>query len=102
MFSRRGAHQPLQHHQIVSRLHDILAIVKRQLVLPRRIFGNHRLGRDALRLRGCINVGKKRLHAVQVVDRIDLGLAATALVEHGACRLDAAVGVALIGEEEKF
>ena len=46
-----GAHQPLQHDEIVGRLHHVLAVVQRQLVLARRIFGDHRLGRDALRVR---------------------------------------------------
>ena len=33
---------------------------------------------------GGVDVGEQRLHAVQMVDRIDLGLAALAAVEHGA------------------
>ena len=97
-----GAHQPLQHDEVVGRLHHVLAVVERQLVLAGRIFGNHRLGRNALRLRRGVDVGKQRLHAVQMVDRIDLGLAAPAAVEHGARRLHAAFGVALVGEQEEF
>ena len=44
-----GAHQPLQHDEIVGGLQHVLAVVERQLVLAGRIFGDHRLGRDALR-----------------------------------------------------
>ena len=65
-------------------LQHVLAVVERQLVLAGRIFGDHRLGRNALRGGRGIDVGKQRLHAVQMVDRIDLGLAALAAVEHGA------------------
>ena len=45
-----GPHQPLQHDEVVGRLHHVLAVVERQLVLAGRIFGDHGLGRDALRL----------------------------------------------------
>ena len=65
-------------------LQHVLAVVERQLVLAGRIFGDHRLGRNALRGGRSVDVGKQRLHAVQMVDRIDLGLAALAAVEHGA------------------
>ena len=95
-------HQPLQHDEVVGGLHNVLAVVQRQLVLAGRIFRDHGLGRDALRGRAGVDVGKQRLHAVQMVDRVDLGLAAPAAVEHGAGRLHAAVGVALVGEQEEF
>ena len=97
-----GAHQPLQHDEVVGGLEHVLAVVERQLVLARRIFGDHRLGRDALRGSRRVDIGKQRLHAVQMVDRIDLGLAALAAVEHGLCRLHAAFGVALIGKQEEL
>ena len=45
-----GAHQPLQHDEIVGGPQHVLAVVQRQLVLAGRIFGDHRLGRNALRL----------------------------------------------------
>ena len=97
-----GAHQPLQHDEVVGRLQHVLAVVERQLVLAGRIFGDHGLGRDALRGGAGIDVGKQRLHAVQMVDRIDFRLAAPAAIEHCSGRLHAAVGVALIGEQEEF
>ncbi len=75
--ARLRPHQPLQHDEIVGCPHHVLAVVQRQLVLARRIFGNDRLGRNALRLGRGIDVGEQRLHAVQMVDRIDLGLAAS-------------------------
>ena len=97
-----GAHQPLQHDEIVGGPQHILAVVERQLVLAGRIFGDHRLGGNALQRGRGVDVGKQRLHAVQMVDRIDLGLAALAAVEHGRGRLHAALGVALIGKQEEL
>ena len=55
-----------------------------------------------MRLGRGVDVGEQRLHAVQMVDRIDLGLAAAAAVEHRARRLHLAVGVALVGQQEEF
>ena len=49
--ARLRAHQPLQHDEIVGRLQHVLAVVQRQLVLAGRVFRDHRLGRNALRLR---------------------------------------------------
>ena len=97
-----GAHQPLQHHEIVGRLEHVLAVVERQLVLAGRVFGDHRLGRDALRSGASIDVGKQRLHAVQMVDRIDLGLGRATAVEHGARRLHLAISIALVSEQKEF
>ena len=96
------AHQTLQQDQVVGRLQNILAVVQRQFVLARRIFGDQRLDWDALRLGAGIDVGKQRFHAVQMVDRVHLGLAAHAPVENGARRLDATVRVALVLEQEEF
>ena len=102
MPARLRPDQPLQHDQVVGRLQHVAAVMERQLVLTWRIFRNHRLGRNALRAGGRVDVGEKRLHAVQVVDGIDFGLGAPASVEHGARRLDTALAVAVVGQQEEF
>ena len=100
--ARLRADQPLQHQEIVGRLHHVFAVVQRQLVLAGRIFRDDCLGRNALKASRGIDVGEKRLHPVQMVDGIDLGLAARAAVEHRSGGMHAAIGVALIGEQEEF
>ena len=99
---RRLAHDPLQPHQVVCGLHHVGAIVQRQLILARRIFGNHRLGGDAGLGGTGINLGEQRLHTVQMVHRIDLGLVGPPPVQHRRRRTHPAIGVAVIGQQEEL
>ena len=95
-------HQTLQPEQIVRRLHHILAVVQGQFVLTRRKFGNQRLGLNARRLGPCIDVVEQRQHPVQLIDRIDIGLAVDPPVQHVARGHHLAIRAQLVVQQEEL
>ena len=102
MRPRLRPHDPLQPHQIICGLHHIRTVVQGQFILARRVFRNHRLSRDpGLRGPG-IDVGKQRQHPVQMVDRIDFGLAAGATIQNVAGRDHLAIRASFVFQQEKF
>ena len=95
-------HQALQPHQVIGRLHDVLAVVQGQLILARREFGDQRLRLDPRRLGAGVDVIEQGQHAVQLVDRIHVGLGIPAPVQHIARRDHLAVRIALIFQKEEL
>ena len=79
-------HDALQPHQVVCGLHHVLAVMQGQFVLARREFRDQRLGPDARQFRPGVDVAEQRQHPVQLVDRIDIGLAVASAVQHVAGR----------------
>jgi hypothetical protein len=88
MPSRLRADEALQHHEVVGRAQNIPAVVQRQLELARREFGDDRLDGHPLRFRRGVDVGEERLHAVQVIDGIDLRLVRPPTVRQGGGGLE--------------
>ncbi|MCY1355356.1 hypothetical protein D9M69_417720 [compost metagenome] len=89
--------QALVAHRLVHGLQRI-AVLQGDFHLARRVLGDRRACRDALRLAGGVQVGEERFDLFQLAQAVDLGAARPAAVAVER-RLRAAGGVALLVEQ---
>ncbi len=75
---RHAAQHPLEHHGFVDGAQRVLTMMQRDLELPRRVFGHQRLGGQALRHRGGVDVVEQRREIVQPLKAVGVYLLALA------------------------
>ena len=103
MRTRLLPHDPFEAHNIIRCLHHIFAVMQCEFILTRCIFGNHGLCLDPCLFSARVNIRKKRQHTVQVIDGIDLSLAARfTSIQNVTRRAHFAIGIAFVVEEEKL
>ena len=78
VFLRHAAQHALEHHRLVDGAQRIVAMMQRDLELPRRVFGHQRLGGQPLRHGRGVHVVEQRREVVEPLQAVGVYLLALA------------------------
>ena len=69
MFAGDAAHQPLEQHRVIGGLKRVIDMQQVDLELAGAVFGNRRIGGDAMRGAGVINLVQEGVEMLKFVQR---------------------------------